>query len=144
MESEPRRLRIDGQTVLVIERTPPLPPTLELLLSGGRDPSGRRWNALRVSARSPLRLSGARAACLDETHRLAPWLDGFHMGSDGIARTLRLLACLDCGAVCVRDESFDTLSDLPRGRLPLRRRDHILGWYSGARPRNRVYGRAPM
>lgn len=135
----PHVTTIEGRKVLVVERHPPLPPTLSLLLEGGRDRNGRVWKSMRTFARVPLRLSGTTAACLGEDHRLASWLDGFYAGSDGILRTLRLMACLDCGGVQVRDISIDTLSRLDHGRLPLRRRDHILGWYSGSRPHQRVY-----
>ncbi len=138
---------IEGRRVLVVDRTPPLPPTLALLLNGGRDATGRVWAALRILKRRPLQLAGARSACLAEDHRLAAWLDGFHAGPDGVARSLHLDACQDCGSVCVRDASFDTLSALdPEGRgeavsvrRPPRRKDHVIGWYSGARPANREY-----
>lgn len=139
---EPRSGRvemIEGTPTLVVERTPPIPPTLALFMEGGYDESGRRWLPLRTTIRRRLSLSGARASCADQDHRLADWLDGFYIGSDGIGRSLRLLACRDCGAVCVRDVSFDTLPGLSTGgRAPLRR-DHVLGWYTGARPRQRVY-----
>jgi hypothetical protein len=39
----------------------------------------------------------------------------------------------------VRDVSFDRLPDLPTGRLALRRRSDLLGWYTGARAARRVY-----
>ena len=39
----------------------------------------------------------------------------------------------------VRDISFDRLPDLPTGRLALRRRSDLLGWYTGARAARRVY-----
>ncbi len=61
------------------------------------------------------------------------------MGSDGVTRQLRLMACQDCGAVQVRDVSVDTLPGLSSGRHAPRRRDHIIGWYAGARPRQRQY-----
>lgn len=130
---------IDGRRVLIVERTPPLPPQLALLLEGGRDASGRVWTPLRVLRRHPLHLGGASAACLDESHRLVPWLDGFHVGSDDRPRSLHLDACADCGSVCVRDASFDVLDRLPTGGRPPRRKDHVIGWYSGARPGSREY-----
>jgi len=139
---EPRVSTIEGRRVLVVERRPPLPPTLSLLLEGGRDRDGRVWRPMRTVARVPLRLSGTTTACLGEDHRLASWLDGYFTDRKGILRTLRLMACLDCGGVQVRDVSLDTMAGLDHGRLPLRRRDHILGWYSGVRPRQRLYGRA--
>lgn len=136
---ESRLTTIEGRPVRVIERTPPIPPTLDLLLNGGRDAAGRPWSAMRVAARRALHLAGSSAACALDDHRLTTWLDGFFTGSDGIARTLRLLVCDDCGAVCVRDVSFDRMPGLELGRLAPRRRDHVIGWYTGARPRQRVY-----
>jgi hypothetical protein len=144
---EPRVVTIEGRKVLITERRPPLPPSLQLLLEGGRDATGRYWAPLRVLKRRPLQFAGARSACLAEDHRLIDWLDGFHVGSDGFTRSLHLAACEDCGSVCVRDASFDTLERLdPQGRgealsvrRPPRRKDHVIGWYSGARPANREY-----
>jgi hypothetical protein len=134
-----RVLTIEGHKVRVIERAPPIPGTLEVLLEGGRDGNGRFWAPLRIISRQPLRLGGPRPECLREDHRLGEWLEGFHTGSDQTSRHLALLACSDCGAVQVRDRSFDSIDNLPTGRLPLRRRDHLIGWYSGSRPRQRVY-----
>jgi hypothetical protein len=136
---EPRVVTIDGRKALVVERHPPLPSELSLLLEGGRDAAGRVWRALRIVGRQPLRLSGARSSCLSEDHRLVPWLDGFHVGSDGVTRSLHLDACRDCGAVSVRDSSFDTLERLPTGGRPLLRKSHVIAWYSGARPSQRTY-----
>ena len=140
MTALPRVEVIEGRRTLVTERRPPLPPTLALLLEGGRDPAGRIWNVLRLTARAPLRLTGARASCLGQDHRTAPWLEGWHTGSDLVIRFLHLAACLDCGSVCVRDRSIDSLAQLPTGRQAPRRRDHVLAWYSGARPLNRTFG----
>src|SRR3990172_11923540 len=138
--ADPRVTVIEGRRVLVVERRPPLPPTLNLLLEGGRDTGGRLWHSMRTIARVPLHLSGTRHACLSEQdHRLRDWLDGFYTGPDGIVRTLHLLACSDCGSVQVRDVSMDTLPRLAHGRLPLPRPNLLLGWYSGARRRQRVY-----
>lgn len=138
-QPEKRVAIIEGQRVLVIERTPPIPDDLALLLEGGRDRAGRIWTPLRVISRQPLRLDGTRAACLEQDHRLLPWVEGFHTGSDGISRALHLLACRDCGSVCVRDISFDTLDGLRVGRRGAARRNHVIGWYSGARRGQRVY-----
>lgn len=138
MNSEPRRTTIEGRPTLVIERNPPIPPTLALLLEGGRDDTGRLWEALRVLARRPLRLGGATSDCLREEHRFADWLEGFHRGSDNAVRQLRLFACQDCGAVSVRDVSHDTLPGLATRQRP-RQKDHQIGWYTGARPRQRQY-----
>jgi hypothetical protein len=130
--TQPRVTVIEGRRTLVVERTPPLPPELSLLLNGGRDAGGRFWPSLRVASREPLVLGGARTECAAQDHRLTVWLHGFYTGSDGISRTLRLLACRDCGSVCVRDVSFDTLAHLPPGRSGPRRRHHVLAWYSGS------------
>lgn len=146
MAVSPRVITLDGRAVIVVDRKPPLPSTLEVLLSGGRDETGRLWPKLRVAFRDPLRITGASRACTDSSngdaeanHRLRRWLEGFYVGSDGIARFLSLHACADCGAVCVRDRSIDELDRLPTGGRPLRRRDEVLGWYSGARPLGRTY-----
>jgi hypothetical protein len=143
---EPRVEVIEGRRTLVIERVRPIAPTLDLFLNGGRGPDGRLWQAFRVLRRFPLRLMGARAACMDQDHRMADWLDGFYACSDGQTRQFRLLACEDCGAVCVRDISFDVaiatadgLEPVKAGRLAPRRRDHVIGWYTGARPNQRQY-----
>ena len=134
-----RVIKIEGEDVLVVERTPPLPPTLNLLLEGGRDPSGRLWAPLRVVVRHQLQLGGARPECERQEHRLGPWLEGFHTGADGIGRSLRLLACRDCGAICIRDATYDSLPGLPPGARGPGRRNLILGWYTGARPNQRIY-----
>lgn len=134
-----RVVTIEGRRTLVIERHPPLPSTLKVLLEGGRDAAGRHWMPVRIVVQRPIRLGGTRAACGQQDHRLADWLEGFHSGSDGIARYLRILVCQDCGAVCIRDSSFDQLANLPTGRQPLRRKDHVIAWYSGARQNQRTY-----
>ncbi len=138
-ENESHVATIDGHRVRVFERTPPVPETLELMLEGGRDKAGRPWSPLRVVVQYPLRLRGARSACLEQDHRLGPWLEGFATGSDLVTRYLHLNACADCGSVCVRDASLDSLDGLDHGSLALRRRDHVIGWYTGARPRQRSY-----
>lgn len=135
-----RVISIDGRAVLAVDRTRPIPDSLSLLLEGGRDRRGRVWNPVRMTHRYPLALAGTRAQCLQEDHRLGVWVEGFHSGSDGVSRFLALMACRDCGAVCVRDRSFDSLDGLRlSGRRPLRRKDEIIGWYSGARPGQRTY-----
>jgi hypothetical protein len=137
---EPRVMVIDGHRVRVYERTPPLPPTLSLLFDGGRDAKGRLWQPLRVVRTKPLgKLGGARVECMADDHRLRSWIDGFHVGSDLVTRSLHINVCADCGSVCVRDASYDVLDRLPTGGRPLRRKDHVIGWYSGARPNQREY-----
>jgi hypothetical protein len=123
-----------GVTAAVYERPRPIPARLELLLQGGEG-----WRPLRVISRRPLYLGGAAMSCATDDHRMRDWLEGFHTGSDAIVRHLKLLACADCGAVCVRDASVDNLPGLRPGRLAPRRRDRVIGWYTGSRPRQRVY-----
>lgn len=146
-QREPHLATVEGHRVLVIDRDPPIPGSLSLLLEGGRDEAGRPWAPLRVVVQYPLRLGGARSACLEQDHRLKPWLEGFATGSDLQNRYLHIHACQDCGSVCVRDASFDTLEAhdptgrgaVSKSRLAPRRRDHVIGWYSGARPNQRTY-----
>lgn len=126
---EPRVTMIEGRTVLIVERRPPLQSSLEAL---------RR--AMKVTLEVPLRRTGARGACVSEQdHRLIRFLEGRHVGLDGVVRDLQLFMCADCEAVCVRDVSIDRLARLPTGSQPLRRRDHVIGWYTGGRPRQREY-----
>lgn len=147
MTDTPRVAVIEGVRAMIIERTPPIAPTLDLMINGGRDASKRLWKPLRVVIRDPLRIAGnPSASCVasshgsvNDDHNLSNWLAGFADCADGKVRYLVLQACTDCGAVCVRDRSFDSLDGLPNGRRPLRRRDHVIGWYSGARRNNRVY-----
>jgi len=126
---QPRVMVIEGRRVLVTDRTPPIPGTLDRLLA-----------EMVVTLVADVRPMGARTACLSEQdHRLGVFREGRHVGRDGVVRSLRLLMCQDCQAVAVRDVTLDRLDGLRTGgRLP-RRRDHIIGWYSGARPAQRVY-----
>ena len=125
----PRVTTIEGRAVLIVERRPPLQPSLEGL---------RR--AMLVSWETRLSRAGARGTCVSEQdHRLIRFLEGRHVGLDGVVRDLRLFMCADCEAVCVRDITPDRLERLPTGSQPLRRRNHVLGWYSGARPNQREY-----
>jgi len=127
---EPRVTVIEGRRVLIVERRPPLPANLDAL---------RR--SMQVSFEIPLKRSGgARSACVsDQEHRLIRFLEGRHVGLDGVVRKLRLDICADCEAVSVRDISLDRLDRLPTGGQALRRRDHVIGWYTGARPNQRTY-----
>lgn len=127
--TEPRVTVIEGRRTLIVERRPPLPPTLDAL---------RR--SMAVAWETTITRRGARTACVSEQdHRLFRFLEGRHAGTDGVVRDLRLFMCADCEAVQVRDVTTDRLSRLPTGRLPLRRRDQIVGWYTGSRPRQREY-----
>lgn len=126
--AEPRVTTIEGQRVLVVERQPPIPRTLDRLIA-----------ELRLTFRAPIRVTGWRTECGREEHRLMLWLEGRHHGHDGRWRSLRVLICTDCESVCVRDVSVDGLPNLPTGRLAPRRKDHVIGWYSGARRNQRQY-----
>jgi len=132
-------MTIDGRAVIAIETRPPIPETLHLLLEGGRDTEGRPWAAMRVVTRRWLHLRGSSVACAMDDHHMSTWLTGVHVGRDSLVRDLKLLACTDCGAVCVRDVSVDRLPGMHPGSLEPRRRDRVIGWYTGARPRQRVY-----
>jgi len=125
--SEPRIAVIEGRRTLVVERRPPLPSRAGELLA-----------RLRVY---PVRVTGWRSACSDQDHRLVPLADGSYLCTDGIRRDLRLRVCADCEAIEVRDVTVDVLPGLSAGRLAPRRRDAVIGWYSGARRGQRVYGR---
>jgi hypothetical protein len=53
---------------------------------------------------------------------------------------LLLTVCQFCGAVEVRDVSFNALAALrATARLAPRRRSDVLGWYAGKRPGGRTY-----
>lgn len=118
---------IEGRQTLVVERVPPLPRRLGDLLA-----------RLRVY---PVRISGWRSTCSDQDHRMVPLADGSFLCFDGIRRDLRVLICADCEAAQVRDVSVDRLPGLPTGRLAVRRRDVVIGWYSGSRRGQRTYHR---
>jgi len=125
--TEPRVTVIEGRRVLVVDRTPPLPARLDLLLG-----------TMRVTWRSAVKVLGTRSACESEqSHRLTRFVEGRHVGTDGVVRDLRLLMCVDCESVCVRDITTDLLPTARR--RPAQRRDHVLGWYSGARRNQRTY-----
>jgi hypothetical protein len=128
--AEPRLETIEGQKTLVVERTPPLQPKLIGLLGA----------LFHVRIAKDIRPAGARASCeADREHRFETLREGRHVGLDGIVRDLRIQMCLDCGAACVRDISYDSLPGLPTGGQHLRRRDLVLGWYTGARRSGREY-----
>ena len=126
--SEPRVATIEGHKVLVVERHPPLPATLDVLLA-----------RMTITLRAPIRITGWRATCSDQDHRLVLFAEGRYRGSDGVLRDLRLMQCADCESVCLRDITHDRLAGLPKSSLAVRRRDHVLGWYSGARRNQRQY-----
>lgn len=120
---------IEGQRTLVVERNPPLQPKLDQLLGA----------LYGLTFREDIRPGGTSAACDARDHRFLRFREGRHLGLDGVVRDLRLLMCADCGAVCVRDISFDRLPGLSTGRRGPIRKDHVLGWYTGARRKGRQY-----
>jgi len=129
MQNEPRVQVIEGHRVLVIDRTPPIPQHLDRLLA-----------TMRLTYRNLVAPRGTRPTCQSERdHRLVLFAEGRHVGRDGVVRDLRLTICQDCASVCVRDITIDTLDRLPTGGRKPRRRDLVLGWYSGARRNNRTY-----
>ena len=128
--SETRTMVIEGQRVQVETRPRPIPQKLPDLIA----------QLFAVSVRQDITPSGTSAQCVAlREHRLTVIREGRHVGTDRVLRDLRIQMCRDCGAVCVRDISFDRLDGLAPGARGPARRDHILGWYSGARPNRREY-----
>jgi hypothetical protein len=127
---EPRLATIEGQQTLVVPRTPPLQQKLDQLLTA----------MFHVTFRADIKPRGARAACeAARDHRFKTIREGRHWGLDAVLRDLRVQMCADCGAVCVRDVSYDRFDTARVARQGPRRRDMILGWYSGARRNRREY-----
>jgi hypothetical protein len=126
---ESRVATIEGQRTFVVERRPPLQPKLDGLIGA----------LVPTTYRADFGLTGAALSCSLRDHRFRRFREGRHVGLDGVVRDLALQMCTDCGAVCVRDVSFDRLPGLRIGRGGPRRRDLVLGWYSGARPNQREY-----
>ncbi len=122
---------IEGKkTLRTPDNRPPLQPSLDRLLSA----------IYMVTAREDIRPRGASIRCeAERIHRFGTLREGRHVGLDGIVRDLRIEMCRDCGAACVRDVSYDRLDGLPVGRRGPRRRDNVIGWYSGARRASREY-----
>lgn len=130
---------IEGKRTLVVDKRPPLPRYLDSTdpVTGER---GLLASLFAVSVKNDIRPTGASAACETwRTHRFDVLRQGRHLGRDRVLRDLRLLMCLDCGAVCVRDISYDRLPGLRPGGIGPARRDLVLGWYSGARRGNRQH-----
>ena len=123
-QPEPRVVVIEGKRALYRPVRSILPPAMPTLLRVLR----------RVTVLSQPIFGGFRPDCGEGNHRLAGWLRGWFG-----ARELLISRCLDCEVAEVRDISFDRLPDLPTGRLALRRRSDLLGWYTGARAARRVY-----
>jgi len=124
-DPEPARfITIEGRKAQVVEKPTILPPQLTSLLE-----------VFEVIAVHPIpRLGGFARSCADMDHELQLWATGFTYGHD-----LRLSKCIHCGSIEVRDVSLDGLLGLPTGGQPLRRRDQVLGWYSGRRRAAREY-----
>lgn len=120
---------IEGQRTTVVERQPPLPPKLDQLIG----------SLFAVTTSVDITPSGASAMCEQRSHPFTTIREGRHFGSDRVLRDLLIQMCPYCGAVCVRDVSFDRLGGLPTGRGGPARRDLILGWYSGKRRDGRSY-----
>jgi hypothetical protein len=121
---------IEGQRTLVVERTPPLPSRLDALIA----------SMFSLSVSIDIKPAGTSVACEQwRTHRFTTIRQGRALCRDRMLRDLRVDMCADCGAVCVRDISYDRLGGLPIGGRGPARRDLILGWYSGARRNSRLY-----
>ena len=131
---------IEGRKTLVQQTASPLPQKLDGLFA----------EMFSLLVKVDITITGASAQCerLRE-HRFTTIREGRHFGRDRVLRDLRVQMCADCGAVCVRDISYDRISlysersrkleEVPAARRGPVRRDLILGWYSGARPNNRQY-----
>ena len=128
---------IEGQRTHVTPNQSGLPQKLPDLLA----------QLTHVTFRADIRPAGARPACdVLREHRFARFREGRWFARTGIRRgevlDLRLAMCQDCGAVRATDVSLDVSFDgerIPLGRRGPNRRNHILGWYSGARPNQRQY-----
>lgn len=123
---------IEGQRVLVVDRKPPLPRKFPDLLHAMF--VSQRWDRPHGSGPSSL--------CDTREHRMRNLVAGRHVGLDGVVRDLVVQMCADCEAVCVRDVSLDVAVDgerVPQGHGGPRRRNEILGWYSGKRRAGREY-----
>lgn len=112
-----------------------LPPRLDALLG-----------ALERPVRHPVIVRGWGSDCGNDEHHWAVWLEGLYRPTVPVAGSvvqlsmaLRVSVCTLCETVEVRDVSFDRLDGLPTGRSGPRRRDKLLGWYTGARRANRIY-----
>jgi hypothetical protein len=146
----------DGVRAQVVRGQQLLPPHLTSSAHEGRSAACRcrpLLEQLTTVQQWPVVPRGAREACtqeasaLSEEHdmrplRLARW-PGAPAALAGQAWQglveLALTMCGFCGAVEVRDISFNAAAGLRRGALAPRRRSRILGWYSGKRPAGRIY-----
>lgn len=100
---------------------------------------------LTITYSADVALGGTSVRCEQmREHRLDRFREGKWFARDGIRRgeflDLSLRMCRDCGAVQVRDVSYDRLPGQRRPASgPPKRRDHVIGWYSGARRGRREY-----
>lgn len=100
---------------------------------------------LSVTYSADVALGGASVRCEQlREHRLTRFREGRWFARDGVRRgemlDLSLRMCRDCGAVQVRDVSYDRLPGQARPAAgPPKRRDEVIGWYSGARRGRREY-----
>lgn len=151
-DTEPRIVQIfDGVFAQATLKVSPLPPHLDVTEHQGRilpcGPAGKGQcvpllRSLQVTRQSQPRVRGVRRDCLEAEHQREHWLSGRFAGLD-----LVLTVCVFCWCVEVRDVSFSILIDqapdgrtlrlTPRGKA--RRKDDVLGLYSGRRPSGRVH-----
>lgn len=158
--AEPRYTTIHGQRVLVVQDQRGLPQKFDALLSA--------MDTFGFAFRDDFPLSGTRRACEAandhrfRTFREGRWwnpraftVHGDHPSAyrviDAGLLLIRLEMCQDCGAVCVRDVSFEPragaspveLTNLRTGERrtapSIGRRNVVLGWYSGKRRNAREY-----
>jgi len=139
----------DGVRAQVVRRQL-LPPHLDSGAHSGRGascPCRPLLEQVQTLQQWPVAPTGAREACTQEEHELAPLR---LVAWTGAPRALRLQAyrqrveltltmCRHCGALEVRDVSFHAPAGLQLGHNPPRRRSDVLGWYSGQRPGGRIY-----
>lgn len=133
--TEPRVDTVEGRRTIVQPVGHGLPGKLPDLLG----------QLLQITFAEDVVLQGARATCeAAREHRLTRFREGRWFARDGVRRgeflDLSLRMCRDCGAVQVRDVSFDLLPGQRRPAAgPPKRRDHVIGWYSGKRRAGREY-----
>lgn len=133
-----------GAQVQVIEGQPTVVETIDFGLPTKMPDLLAQMAAFGFQYRDDFRPVGTRAACLVlREHRLRRFREGRWFARSGVRRgevlDLRLAMCQDCGAVEVRDCSYDRMADLRVGRRGPNRRNHVIGWYSGKRPAGREY-----
>jgi hypothetical protein len=127
----------DGLRAQVIEVTGVIPPHLNAASHEGRMascPCRPLVESMQRVKTHQVRVLGIRADCRDQ-HDYRPSMTGVYRGMD-----LLLSTCVFCGAVEIRDVSYDILPGLQAGRGGPRRRSDVLGWYSGIRANARTYG----